>query len=451
MSDTPIASTPYYLNDFMAVINGVVERYGAQLNAEEHAYLAKLGALPAPALMLYARLVNRKGPYFRLARLDYSEIADIETAVQELVDAGLLERIIGENASAEVLACFTYPELKAALQGYDPARTCRRPELLAWLGQWDGFGSWMASFLVSQSVICLPASDPFGFVRFLFFGELRPNLADFVTRALGHIVTETVAPEALRPRFTCRREMDDAYRMAVLYQEFRRIRESRTTIGVLDWWMGYGITRENLSAGQEWFDRLIDRLGRLLERAGETAAAAALYASSPVAPARERRARLLLRSGEPAQATALLQPGSCSPGCSFDRGEPKPGISRSPPKRWCSTIRRAAWKQLYWRITLARAGKACIRKTGYGMRALACCYGTSSTTRRSAFSIRHFSSPRRICSIRISMRGGGSALKQGWRCWLNRLPRWKSCKTIFKPSVASPTHLSPGMMIYSMS
>jgi hypothetical protein len=313
MSVTLIASTPYYLNDFMAVIDGVVERYGALLNADERSYLAKLSALSAPSLMLYARLVNRKGPYFRIARLDYPEIADIETAVQELVDAALLLRILGENAPANLLSCFTYPALKAALRDHNPPRTCRRPELLAWLGQWDGFGAWMAALLVSHAVICLPASDPFVFLRFLFFGELRPNLADFVTRALGHIVTETVAPEALRPRYTCRREMDDAYRMAVLYQEFRHIRESRTTIGVLDWWQGHGIMRENLCAGQEWFDRLIDRLGRLLERAGETAAAAALYAASPVAPARERRARLLLKSGEQAQATALLQEMLISP------------------------------------------------------------------------------------------------------------------------------------------
>jgi hypothetical protein len=304
---------PYYLHDFMAVIAGVRARYAEHLSADEQDYLAKLDALSQPAQRLYARLVNRRGPFFRVKRLAYPEIADAGTAIAELVAAGFLLRHAGAHAPAQILACFTYPELKAALRAHHPARSARRPELLAWLAGWDGFADWLCGLLAGDPVISLPPSDPFAYLRFLFFGELRSNLSAFVTRALGAIVNETVAAAALQPLFIGRRQMDDAYRMAVLYQEFRGIRDRQSAMECLRWWQSHDIQRDALSAGQEGFDRLIDRLGRRLERAGETAQAALLYAGSPVAPARERLARLLIKSGDAAGALALLREMQAAP------------------------------------------------------------------------------------------------------------------------------------------
>ena len=304
---------PYYLNDFMTVIEGVRARYGDNLSVEEHVYLTKLDALSQPARMLYARLVNRRGPFFRVWRLDYPEIGVLAPVIDELVAGAFLVRHSDEPAPAQILACFTYPELKAALRGHDPLRSSRRPELLAWLAQWEGYAVWIGGLLARDPVIGLSASDPFAFLRFLFFGELRSNLSDFVTRALGAIVNEAVEPACLQPRFIGRKAMDDAYRMAVLYQDFRGVRENWSPIECLNWWKSHAINRDALSAGQEWFDRLVDRLGRLLERAGETAEAAWLYVQSPVAPARERLARLLIKSGDARNALALLREMQAAP------------------------------------------------------------------------------------------------------------------------------------------
>ncbi len=304
---------PYYLNDFITVIAGVRARYGDCLSMEEQIYLTKLDALSQPARMLYARLVNRRGPFFRVSRLDYPEVGDVVPVIEELLAGAFLVRDFGEPAPAQILACFTYPELKAALRGHDPPPSSRRPELLAWLAQWEGYADWIGGLLARDPVIGVSASDPFAFLRFLFFGELRSNLSDFVTRALGAIVNETVEPACLRPRFIGRKAMDDAYRMAVLYQDFRAVRENRSAVECLNWWKSQAINREALSAGQEWFDRLVDRLGRLLERAGETTEAAWLYAQSPVAPARERLARLLIKDGDRARALALLRDMQAAP------------------------------------------------------------------------------------------------------------------------------------------
>jgi hypothetical protein len=297
----------YYLDDFEAVIEGVRARYGNRLTPDEQLYCSKLDALSRPAKQLYARLVNRRGPYFRVAKIAYPEIADIEAAVGELGTNALLKNCLGRNVPAGVLSCFTHPELKQALRPHKRASPGRKSELLATLGDWEGYGAWIAEFLQSNTVVRITESDPWAFLRFLFFGELRDNLSDFVTRALGRVVTEAIEPATLQALFTCRQQMDDAFRMAQLYANFRSIRDTHTACEILIWWQAQAIERKQLSAGQDWFDRLIDRLGRTLEREGEPAGALELYATCPVAPARERRARLLIKSGDIDAAREVLR------------------------------------------------------------------------------------------------------------------------------------------------
>jgi hypothetical protein len=162
-------------------------------------------------------------------------------------------------------------------------------------------------------VICLAAADPWPFLRFLFFGDLRDNLSDFVVRELGYVVPETIASEQLTPLFATRAAAVDAYRMARLYEAFRAIRDRQPAAETLAWWQEQSVHRDALSAGRPVFDRLVDRLGRRLEREGAAAAACALYRTSLHAPARERLARLLLKQGERAEAARLLQDMAAAP------------------------------------------------------------------------------------------------------------------------------------------
>jgi tetratricopeptide (TPR) repeat protein len=300
----------YYLDHFTQVIEGVRGRYGFLLTAAEHEHLTKLTALTTPALMLYARLVNRRGPCFRIARLDYREIDRLDVAVAELLAGGLLQACDGEiepSALEPVLGCFTQAELSRALRGQTVPRGMRKGELLSWIAAWDGRAGWLARFMASEAVVRIPGNDPWPFLRFLFFGELRDNLSDFVTRALGYVVTESFEAVNLAPHFASRGEAEDAYRMAALYVEFRHVRAASSAQRTLDWWREKAVKRPALLAGQACFDRVIDRLGRLLERQGLAAEALHLYETSPVAPARERRARLLIKSGRRDEALALLQ------------------------------------------------------------------------------------------------------------------------------------------------
>jgi hypothetical protein len=276
----------------------------------EREYLARLDALSEAARMLYARLVNRRGPFFQVNRLNYPEIGRLEPALSELLSTGFLLPCENTPAApalrAQLFACFTHTELKAALASNAFPRIARKDGLLAWLEGWDGYAAWAVTFLAKNPVVRLPEPPPWPFMRFLFFGEMRDNLADFVTRALGYVVTESIDDGLLAPHFTSRQQAEDAYRMASLYGEFRHVRKCNTALVTLDWWRRQVVDRAKLQAGVNWFDRLVDRLGRMLEREGELAAALELYGASPVAPSRQRRARLLIKCGDRAAAFDLL-------------------------------------------------------------------------------------------------------------------------------------------------
>lgn len=300
----------YYLDHFRQVLEAVRQRYGFLLDPAEHAHIGRIETLRPPAQMLYARLVNRRGPCFRLDRLSYPEIPELETAVADLMAQGLLVPCEASLAAAfrpRLYGCFTLAELRASLADHQPPRPARKGDLLAWLEAWDGGADWRAALLSRHPVMRLPEHDPWPFLRFLFFGELRDNLSDFVIRELGHVVTEIVEPQKLRAQFETRQAAVDAYRMVCLYAEFRTLRDAQPAIETWQWWQAQAIDRTALAAGVTTFDRLVDRLGRRLERAGAIAEAIGLYATSPAAPARERRARLLLKDGRRDEAIGLLQ------------------------------------------------------------------------------------------------------------------------------------------------
>lgn len=302
---------PYYLDHFTQVLAAVSARYGFLLSDGERAHITRIGTLSGAARSLYARLANRRGPVFRADTLAYPDIPAIGETLTELEAAGfILFCTAGEDG---LLACFTLPELRGRLPDRLVSRGLRRPDLLAVLAEWDADRSWRAQLLLDHPVFRLHPEDPWRFLRFLFFGELRDNLSDFVVRELGYVVPEAIPPEQLSPIFPSRTEATDAYRMACLYERFRDLRDQQPAEETLLWWQDQRVERTRLAAGQPIFDRLVNRLGRRLERAGATEAAIALYRTSPVAPARERLVRLLLKHGERDEAAALLRHMASAP------------------------------------------------------------------------------------------------------------------------------------------
>ncbi len=87
---TPQLSPTYYLDNFNRLIEHAQTLYPDLLSDDECRWLSEYTRLSEPSQCLMVRLLSRKGRWFRSDKLNYVEISDLNTALQELSTAGLL-------------------------------------------------------------------------------------------------------------------------------------------------------------------------------------------------------------------------------------------------------------------------------------------------------------------------------------------------------------------------
>ena len=78
----------YYLLNFLTVLAEVETRDGDLLLSEERETLARFRACSLPAQRLYVRMLTRKGPWFHLDGLHYTEIGNPDSPIAELLRTG---------------------------------------------------------------------------------------------------------------------------------------------------------------------------------------------------------------------------------------------------------------------------------------------------------------------------------------------------------------------------
>ena len=94
------------LQDLQRVAAGALQTNGALLTGGERAIVERILALEGPPGRVYARLVGRRGQLFRVARLEYEDVA---VALEQLLALGLVHEGVPWSARAEL---FTALELK---------------------------------------------------------------------------------------------------------------------------------------------------------------------------------------------------------------------------------------------------------------------------------------------------------------------------------------------------
>ncbi|MDA8017873.1 MAG: VRR-NUC domain-containing protein [Thermoanaerobaculia bacterium] len=302
-SDTPrdevLLADGYYVDNFQTVLDTVRERYDDLLRPEELDFAATFDELPDPCRRLYVRLISRKGPCFRVDLLSYEDVPDLVAATEELLQAGLLDGA-RDAEPEEVLATLRKAELVdvAAVLGADRAvATLRRGEI--------------ESGLADQPQALRVARDRFPIVRpvgvevilvyrLLFFGNLGQDLSELVIRDLGIVRYEDYPLDRRLRLFDQRQEIDHA----LVLREYRHSVHDLLAGGLVDEALGIA---EHLLSGDAWglkglhpnakpqLDRLLNGLGRELERCGRSEEALAIYESAEAPPSRERRVRVLER------------------------------------------------------------------------------------------------------------------------------------------------------------
>ncbi|KAL8196963.1 UNVERIFIED_CONTAM: hypothetical protein K2H54_003571 [Gekko kuhli] len=112
---------PYYLRNFLRVLQAVLEESDDARLFDEHELLlaGQFYALSAGGQKLYVRLFQRKLSWIKTSKLKYTEIGDdLFLYIEELIGAGFLESDADLQDLAEVLDLLSAPELKTLAQTF---------------------------------------------------------------------------------------------------------------------------------------------------------------------------------------------------------------------------------------------------------------------------------------------------------------------------------------------
>ncbi len=318
----------YYADNLIALIEGVRQQYGDILTAEESEFGEGVVAMPAEAQRLLARMISRKGPLVRVDSLNFREIDDTAAALTHLVAQGfvcwcpeapaadlarLLTRAEIARCFEDVLAAGTVSSLAAtgsgecaATRSADAERGVDAPPLRATARKGE-YLEWIERSLSDSEVhrriegccpwVALDIGERLELYRLLFFGDSRRDLSTFVLRDLG-LARYPVYELTRERRLFADRASLDAY-VALLglgdhVHDLGSTAQADDAMPVLEaLWRPHA---HRLFERRR--SRILNRLGRGLERAREFDAALACYARSSMAPARERRTRILKRLGD---------------------------------------------------------------------------------------------------------------------------------------------------------
>ncbi len=296
----------YYLENFAYLLRFVTDKYTHLLSVDENTFASSFEALSDNAKKLYVRLSNRKGPYFRVDKLHYTEISDLPAALQTLSQCNLLSFTTPDQESAVDLC--SKDELRQVSVCATIARTARKSELAAQILTSDC----NPVEYLGLNIVELQGLQHLTVFKLLFFGNFHQDMTEFV-------MDELIAP------FERYKIPDDSclfrHRHVVeLLLELKQLSEMSHELLEID---GDGHQLLQLAdlmpdrPGESmlaWrFDRINNRIGRQLERLGRENDALKIYQRSVAAPSRERQARILVKQGHHQDAIAICEAIAAAP------------------------------------------------------------------------------------------------------------------------------------------
>lgn len=310
-STDPNLNPFYYLDYLDYLLAFVLKRSGAVLKGAERDRIQLFQALPKPARALYARLLQRKGAYFRIDKLAYSEIPSVNAAVQKLIKAGFLQPISGARQDL-CLSLRTVKELKqlpvVAGLGLGNASRTQIEQAIAETG----------TELPDLKIVCVREQTLMALCQHLFFGNEYQDLSEFVLSDLGLQRFETV-DLSLSPAFTARADLDLLRLIGMLRQwakslarESLKLKRLPDETGQIQLIKALTNLTEMVPRASEHplvtraLNKLHLSLGRIYERCGLSSEALGCYQKSDLADALMRQARLQIKSA-PDAAVSLCK------------------------------------------------------------------------------------------------------------------------------------------------
>lgn len=307
----------YYLRNFRVVLDWVGERYGDLLDDAEHRFLERFPRLPEASQALFARMVMRKGEHFRATRLDYPEVGDAREAAGPLIEQRWLEDDPPLDL-ATLFRLYTKRELGKALGGHLEA---------AGLSSGTAKSAWQAALaplfphaltpaewqLRGDTVYRLTVMPLCDRLRLMFFGNLRQDWSEFVLAELGTFQYEPVALDPASRPFHSRNQVDAWLHLHACRQAL----EEGEPLAAVEAALPARPVDSNWLAERR--DRLVFRLAREWERAGELERARLLYQDCAHAGARGRLLRVMELQADYQAALDLARRAQAEPESEAER------------------------------------------------------------------------------------------------------------------------------------
>ncbi|MFT7526801.1 MAG: DNA polymerase-3 subunit epsilon [Arenicella sp.] len=210
----------YYLSHALELFDFVEKQCSVLLDQADKDYLQGFSRLSSNGQCLLVRFLTRKPQFLKRNSLQYPEIENIDSAIDELIHAGMLSTIrpgdwskfLPTMTKPEILGCFEVSSFqvkasssKAVLVEF--ASNCfdgSEPELLA----------------IRERYLARRHQQIIDYILFLFFGDLNNRFQKFAMRDLAVLKTRAKS-HLVSPRFTTKKDAQDVFKLLLHKRQFR--------------------------------------------------------------------------------------------------------------------------------------------------------------------------------------------------------------------------------------
>ncbi|MDF0534395.1 VRR-NUC domain-containing protein [Shewanella sp. A32] len=308
---TPSLPADYYLHNFEQMLASVTTRYLDIFPAEQQLALQRYQSLPDNSKMLLVRLLSRKGEWFRLDKLHYQEIGDINAAMQPLLQSELLQQAL---PPLEIwFTSVTLPELKTLFDEISVPWFKRdlskqqlwtllrnmlpsQPELSLWQ-QHQGF-CWL-------QLHCQPLLE---LLLLLYFGNRYQDLSQFVLSDMGLQRFECYPLAREGRAYHSSSELQTVLSLATLADRWEQLTQQKLPINVAEWLAQIPSPQHNPIVERRR-QKLLLKLAREAERQQQLVLAISLYPQCQDWTASERLCRCLIKLKQPKALSAVTALG----------------------------------------------------------------------------------------------------------------------------------------------
>ena len=283
----------YYHRNFCEIIDGVESELKHLLAEPSLSFFKTFRSLPFAAQCAYVRMCSRKGRVFNIDKFDYPEIKLLSEQFNLLNGEGFVSPV-GSEDFHDYLVSLTKPDLTRLLSDHICETKFKK--------------SWKKDKLINIAIdeidfndVTLPRNiwvqsrtDALDYILFLHSGQVENSLQSLTLRDLG-LVKSPKPDQNHGAQFECTDSAKAAWFYATGLRHFHQ--ENAHKIGVLietleDWPPPLCVN----SVGNR--DKLLHKLGGLLERQGEIDEALRAYTRSDTALCNERVIRLRYKEGD---------------------------------------------------------------------------------------------------------------------------------------------------------